>query len=661
MRVNALVACMSFHSSNFFPDGDSDRSVSFSIAPTLEDCDRHLAHSDLTDADKHQWWYQKAKIWTQQRQLLRALSCCNDVLEAHPRCVWAIAHRGWIHEQLGYYDLAVSDYTHALSNLHPSSKHDGSQHDGSQHDGSQPQASQDSPLPLVSQQRLWLWLRQGYVHRALKHYADAIESYTAALEIDPTSAIALSGRGTVLALIGKPRDGLRDCRRAAQLAPDDEVVRNSLGIVLMVKGDFQEAIEQFDQALDHAPAYRKAWNNRAIALSRLGRHAEVLDSLSYALEELGDRPEVDNHESWYPSAWALQGATQMKLGHFSEAIESCEQAQRLDPTLYSAAFCKLVSLIGAGRIGARLSKSSSRQQLWHDLTVLFHGLKGRLFILLLIIGLVVLGNTTVFASLPSVLPTLFSVAIIGVVAADLWVNRSRLHFVWQIYVKSGILTYVRAVGILMVTLTTLAIAYPIVPSFMQWGWATAVFGQSGNLIFQPFNLLTSYLIPPDNFLGGHYTTGLLSMALPLELGDWWIRGLLGTAAHATVKLSLSVVFIGCFWLMLILGIPFWARLEERIFRHGANSWRKICIRSVQFGLVHILVGIPILAGFVLIVPGFLFACRYKYVYSLYLKRYRNPIKAQEAGTLASTADHAVYNAILVTFIAGTFALNEMLI
>jgi len=654
----AIATCMSFLSIDFFPALNTDTGFVSSAAAglSINECDRQLNQPNLSIEARQHWLRVKAQMLTQQGQLLRALSCCNDALAQESQVVWAIAHRGLVNECLGYYELAIADYDRALALIT-------AQQPDAVISGTDESIIGDASIrsAQVTPQLFWLWLRKGHTHRALKQYNLALEGYSSALSYQPTSALALSGRGTVLAFVGQPRNGLRDCEQAVRLEPDSKIGWNSLGLVWLILSEFKKALHAFDRALEIDATYRKAWNNRAIALSRLGQQADVLESLAHALDSSSDSPNIDVNESWYPSAWALKGFTHMKLGQFSDAIECCEQSQQLNPRLYGASFCKLVSLVASGRLLTRLSKPDSRQQLWHDVTVVFHTLKIRLLVIALVIGLVVLGSQTILSSIQSILPTLFSVIIIGLIAADLWVNRSKLNFVWQIYVKSGVLTYVRAIGILAITLTTLAIVYPIAPSFMQWGWATAVFGQSGNLIFQPFNLLTSYDFFPGNFSVLNAANELLGLALPVGLSGVPIAVVVATIAHATFRISLSVVFVVCFWLMLMIGIPFWARLEERIFRQGANSWRKICIRSVQFGLIHILVGIPILAGFVLIVPGFLFACRYKYVYSAYLKRDRDPVRAQEAGMLASTADHAVYNAILVTFISGTFALNELLI
>ena len=123
--------------------------------------------------------------------------------------------------------------------------------------------------------------------------------------------------------------------------------------------------------------------------------------------------------------------------------------------------------------------------------------------------------------------------------------------------------------------------------------------------------------------------------------------------------SLATILTLLFWLALLVGVPFWANLEERIFRQGANTWQTIAIRSTQFGLIHLLAGIPLIGGFVLIVPGFLFACRYKYVRDRHYRRHQNSHQAEVAGVFASTADHAVYNAILMTLAIAAVLWEQM--
>jgi len=245
----------------------------------------------------------------------------------------------------------------------------------------------------------------------------------------------------------------------------------------------------------------------------------------------------------------------------------------------------------------------------------------------------------------------------------LWRHKSRLQFVWQVYFRCGWLTYPRAILTLIVTLFTFTLAYQYSPGFMRWGWAEAVFGSSGNIIFQPINLLQEWSLHQPAL------ENLWASLSPMVAGGRWFLhpvsgqplGFLNTYLFhiGDFHVTLATILTLLFWLALVMGVPFWANLEERIFRQGANTWQAIAIRSTQFGLVHLLAGIPLIGGFVLILPGFLFACRYKYVRDRHYRRHQNPQQAEAAGVLASTADHAVYNAILMTLAIAAILWEQM--
>ena len=209
-----------------------------------------------------------------------------------------------------------------------------------------------------------------------------------------------------------------------------------------------------------------------------------------------------------------------------------------------------------------------------------------------------------------------SLAIFIMISHQLWSKRSQLNFVVKVYFKNGILAYIRALLILLVTITTGVIIYIYVPEFLRWGWARLIFGDSGNVAMQP--ITTAY-----------------------EAGQK-VNELQGNS------FDFRWLFIIPVWMIFILSLPFWAEIEEKIFRQGVHSWRGITINSIKFGLIHLIMGIPICWALTLAVPGFLFACRYKYVYHRHLKKFNNEAKAQKAGVEASTADHAIYNAILIT-------------
>lgn len=614
---------------------------------TLDECDRHLALEDLSVAKRTHWLCLKTRTLNRQGQRLRAIACAEEAIALQPDCVEAYAYYAQAHEELGDDQTALAAYKQASQRL--SSDHS----------------------PLAARRRIWLLNRQGGVYRNLGRYKEAIACYESSLALEPNHAETLSHLGVVLAVSGQRQTALNYCEAAVQLAPDLSLAYNNLGIALIVNRRKEAALAAFDRALELHPTFNKAFYNRAIALSMLGRDQEAAESVLKALAAPSDR-----HEPWVANAWKLLAYSHLKRGRFADAIESCEQAQTLQPQQYAAALYKLVSLVASGRLLKRLSKADSRRSLAHDVGVVISGIKFRLLAIAAVLGLLLFGEGSVIETLRAWIPTFFSIGIIVLIALDLWFNKSKLRFVWQIYFKSGVLIYVRAIAIVVATLSTFTGAVQIAPRFMLWGWANWVFGQPGNIIFQPLNLINQLNQRQlgDMFAGvtqfwGDWAEDLLTVLHPSRWGFDALAALpakaladpsIGpiTAAHATILLNATTLFVLVFWIMLLLGIPFWARLEERIFRQGAHSWRKICVRSTQFGLVHLLAGIPLLGGFVLIVPGFLFACRYKYVRDRHFRRHGDPQRADEAGVMASTADHAAYNAILVTLVVLTLLVTR---
>lgn len=246
-----------------------------------------------------------------------------------------------------------------------------------------------------------------------------------------------------------------------------------------------------------------------------------------------------------------------------------------------------------------------------------------LFVLVSIIVSIYGSSNWWSALLSKALPVIFSTAIFTLIIRELWGNRSKLRFVVNIYFKSGILSYVCAFSIVAITITLGIVVYLLVPEFLRWGWGSLIFGNSGNVALQP----------------------------------------LTTASQAGQKFSeiqgsgfdYRWIFMIPVWMIFILGFPFWAEVEEKIFRQGVHSWKGITMSSIKFGLIHLIMGIPLCWALTLSVPGFLFACRYKYAYHRHLRQFKDEAKAQEAGVRASTADHAIYNAILIT-LSVTFVL-----
>ena len=63
-------------------------------------------------------------------------------------------------------------------------------------------------------------------------------------------------------------------------------------------------------------------------------------------------------------------------------------------------------------------------------------------------------------------------------------------------------------------------------------------------------------------------------------------------------------------LVLLTGLPRWAMVEEEIFRLGTVDWSDAILRSLAFGFVHMLVGVPFVAALGLSGVGMFFTLLY---------------------------------------------------
>jgi hypothetical protein len=93
----------------------------------------------------------------------------------------------------------------------------------------------------------------------------------------------------------------------------------------------------------------------------------------------------------------------------------------------------------------------------------------------------------------------------------------------------------------------------------------------------------------------------------------------------------EIPYFGLIFLaLLFVNLPSLARWEEETFREGTRSWAHALPRSVLFGLMHCLVGVPLFAGLALALPGLWFTAHYF-----------------KGGVERATLFHSVYNMILV--------------
>lgn len=120
---------------------------------------------------------------------------------------------------------------------------------------------------------------------------------------------------------------------------------------------------------------------------------------------------------------------------------------------------------------------------------------------------------------------------------------------------------------------------------------------------------------------------------PNIMGFSWLR-VFGASGTNINTIGSDIPYFGIvFVLLLMLALPWLAQIEEELFREGTGSWLEGFVRSVIFGFVHMLVGIPLGAAIALIIPGMFYT-------AMYFK----------GGVELSTKAHFQYNLIVVSLL-----------
>ncbi|GEM_PF-5940654 len=182
--------------------------------------------------------------------------------------------------------------------------------------------------------------------------------------------------------------------------------------------------------------------------------------------------------------------------------------------------------------------------------------------------------------LKSTLPV--TVYVVASLALTAWQGRS-----------SGSLRWYRSIrpGVVLQSVAVLALQNPV----LNWGWWAVVATQAG-----------------QDGAGGNILTAPLSYPI------------------------LAIPFLA----LLALVLPRLAEMEEQTFRRGTRSWKDGIWRSLAFGLVHMLVGVPLAVALALSIGGLWFTRQY------FL-----------GGVARSTVYHLCYNCVAFALLAVALVLS----
>jgi Flp pilus assembly protein TadD len=171
------------------------------------------------------------------------------------------------------------------------------------------------------------------------HLPQAEALYRQILQVEPNSAEALLGLGTLCLQQGKLAEAVPPLEQFVGLEPHRTDALNNLGIALANLGRPAEAINHFQQALRLQPNNPGTYNNMALTLFKQGRFADAERCWREVLRLFPDHPDVHNSLG---IALAEQDRLDVAVGHF-------ERAARLKPYFPEAYSNRALALVGLGR------------------------------------------------------------------------------------------------------------------------------------------------------------------------------------------------------------------------------------------------------------------------------------------------------------------------
>lgn len=128
-------------------------------------------------------------------------------------------------------------------------------------------------------------------------------------------------------------------------------------------------------------------------------------------------------------------------------------------------------------------------------------------------------------------------------------------------------------------------------------------------IFRNINIkLFAFVIPVLALTG---TVAYLLITLSPRLMGWSVLSLIGANGGNLNTAGATLPYLGIIFCLLLLAVlPWFAQIEEELFRAGTKNWSNALKRSIYFGFAHMIMGVPLGGAIALILPGLYFTYEY---------------------------------------------------
>lgn len=164
-----------------------------------------------------------------------------------------------------------------------------------------------------------------------------------------------------------------------------------------------------------------------------------------------------------------------------------------------------------------------------------------------------------------------------------------------------------------------ALDVPELPALLRWSWVDTFVRVASR-----FNNATQSVAP--------------FQAQPQDHSDH-------TDSESIITWLIELPLLGtCFLYLLMRLLPFYAEYEEKEFREGTQTWKEGVLRSLEFGFLHCIMGVPLFVGMTLTIPGLWLTYQYF-----------------QGGIQRSTAHHLCYNRIVFSVVGIPVLIRDLLL
>jgi tetratricopeptide (TPR) repeat protein len=177
------------------------------------------------------------------------------------------------------------------------------------------------------------------VYAALGKIDEAIEMYSAAMQMDPNYSEYYNERGGLYLQAGRLEESERDLRKAIELSPPYMEVWTNLGQCYRQMGRQQDAVDAFSRALDFNPRVAQALAGRGHAYEALGQVDNALRDYEAALRCNPAQPLVH----------ASRAVLRYEAGQLESSVADLDEAIRLAPKMADLYQNRAVALKELGR------------------------------------------------------------------------------------------------------------------------------------------------------------------------------------------------------------------------------------------------------------------------------------------------------------------------